>query len=60
VRWPRLRVHRRSEESEAEEPSTREEVTRRRPATLYGVRDSSLPDTQRGCSARGPKGVLEQ
>jgi hypothetical protein len=31
-----------------------------RPATLYGVRDSGLPDMPRGCSAGAPKGVPEQ
>jgi hypothetical protein len=60
VRWPGLRVQRCSEESEVEEPSAREEATRRHPATLCGVGDSSLPDMPRGCSVGAPKGVPKQ
>jgi hypothetical protein len=60
VCWPGLRVHRHSEECEAEEISAREEVMRRHPATLFGVGDSSLPDMPRECSVGAPKGVAEK
>jgi hypothetical protein len=49
-----------TKECEAEEPSAREEATRRHPTTLYGVRDFGIPDMPRGCSAEAPKGVPEQ
>jgi hypothetical protein len=60
VRWPGLQVHRCSEECEVEEPSAREEATRRRPTTLCVVGDSSLPDMPCGCSVGAPNGVPEQ
>jgi hypothetical protein len=53
VRWPR--VHRYSEEYEAEVPSAKEGATCHHPATA--IRDSGLPDLLSGCSVVAPKGV---